>query len=71
MASDPYTPETNEVRAHYVSARMLLLPTWAPSPAEEFDRWLAGVKADAWDEGFAAEYDSDGRVVNPYLGESH
>jgi hypothetical protein len=41
---------------------------------QEFDRWLASVKADAWDEGVDAQrlvspaWEAD-RPVSPYRGE--
>ena len=39
-----YTPTTEEVRNRYLSEVF-------PEDEAEFDRWLAEVKAQAWDEG--------------------
>jgi len=41
MAEDSYVPTTDEVRLKYESASL------GQSASAEFDRWLAGVKADA------------------------
>ena len=51
-----YTPTTEEVRWQF--------STDSPSEfmPEQFDRWLAEVKAEAWEEG----WDSDLYAVNPY-----
>jgi hypothetical protein len=55
-----YTPTTKRVREAYALF---------DEDEAEFDRWLAGVKAKAWDQGGVAGYDA-GRgipsVVNPY-----
>jgi hypothetical protein len=61
-----YTPTTAQVRTDYVRAH----DAWG----QDFDLWLASVKADAWEEG-----EADGRhnercfidideIVNPYRG---
>ena len=42
-----YTPTTEEVRNRYLSEVF-------PEDEAEFDRWLAEVKAEAWDEGHDA-----------------
>jgi hypothetical protein len=59
-----YTPTTAQIKEKYVEDTIPI------DIAEvEFDRWLAGVKAKAWDQGGVAGYDA-GRgipsVVNPY-----
>lgn len=72
-------PDTNVVRATYATAA-----TYRQSPdpdrVAEFDRWLAGVKADAWDEGEQAgmrradwEYGATPNMPkpNPYEGDRH
>ena len=50
-------PDTNVMRATYATAA-----TYRQSPdpgrATEFDRWLAGIKADAWDAGVEAQMDA-------------
>ena len=59
-----YTPTTDEVRDHYASypgAR------FTPETAERFDRWLASVKAEAWDEGWEEGVSwPHGKLQNPY-----
>lgn len=51
-----YTPTTEEVRKAYLSLRGGI--TWYEGKAEaidaQFDRWLAGVKADAYDKAIKA-----------------
>lgn len=49
-----YTPTTEEVRGLYSMGN--------PEEIFEFDRWLAEVKAQAWQDGWYAK-DTD---VNPY-----
>ena len=54
---DDYTPTTEEVRGVYSYGA---LAEWEDdililrAKAQGFDRWLASVRADAWDEGYAA-----------------
>ncbi len=56
-----YTPTTEEVRHAHVGKQAVCVnhgdwiteEQWAEFGAE-FDRWLASVKADAWEEGFDA-----------------
>ncbi len=61
----PYTPTTEEVRAAYES-------TWLSDTMTgrdvEFDRWLAEVKAEAWQEGFdrGVLFFNSGDERNPY-----
>jgi len=54
-----YTPSTRRVRAAYVHG--VGGSTWYEGKAEslqkDFDRWLAEVKADAWDEGWLHNVD--------------
>ena len=70
-----YTPTTEEVRNGERLARLYkvngfdYVATEKISP-EEFDRWLADVKAEAWEEGYDDGY-VDGscdreRADNPY-----
>ena len=62
-ASD-YTPTTEEIRLDYAPAKTF------PADAEaQFDRWLAEVKAQAWEEGRYTqyrEYPRPARRDNPY-----
>lgn len=60
-----YTLTTEEVRQ------------LAPLTDEEFDRWVAEVKAEAWDEGYSKAWVDDcgypaglADPVNPYRGEN-
>ena len=62
-----YTPSTEQVRQLYANSM----------DPEGFDRWLAQVKADAWDGGYrAAHYDAvmlieaDDATPNPYRKET-
>lgn len=50
--SEPYTPTTEEVRASYLSALTHNHPMNVGEVIAEFDRWLAGVKAEAFEQGF-------------------
>lgn len=56
-----YVPTTDDLRKAWVEH------TWAYGGTviakREFDRWLAQVKADAWDEGYRAGW-SDGGDAN-------
>lgn len=47
--TDEYTPTTAEVRACWGWDDDYEIPS--PARNAEFDRWLAQVKAEAWDEG--------------------
>jgi hypothetical protein len=61
-----YTPTTKFVRNRWSGG-------W-PQRAADFDRWLAGVKVEAWDEGYVACAVDDGDVVqtlNPYREEEN
>lgn len=66
----PYTPTTEEIRLRYSDSRH-----WGEELDAQFDRWLAEVKAQAWEEGFQGGYDSAmgvGNIPNPYRqGEEH
>ena len=54
----PYTPTTEEVRLDYAPAK-----TFPADAEEQFDRWLAEVKAQAWHEGLEA---AELGIANPY-----
>ena len=56
----PYTPTTEEVRADYC----LLADVSRPRQLQ-FDRWLAEVKADAWQEGWDTKPPYQ-EINNPY-----
>lgn len=67
--SDDYTPSTDEVRINHIGTHPTLATGNEVRRMEEFDRWLATVRADAWDEGYEA---TGGRAwhereaTNPY-----
>ena len=57
-----YTPTTEEVRNLF---------SWDNGEGEivakkGFDRWLAEVKAQAWEEGFTAKWHETYQADNPY-----
>lgn len=76
-----YTPTTDKVRVAYIvgniySAKDCGTPPQTPTQLKrEFDRWLAEVKAQAWDEGYSVG-SQDGSIVgvgrahNPYTEEA-
>ena len=55
-----YIPETNDVRMNYVDGTRQLhgKNMRLEDVYSEFDRWLAEVKAQAWDEGYLASCES-------------
>ena len=72
MSEQPYTPTTNEVRnAYRLSDQDIDGSPYLPEKSDaEFDRWLAGVKAEAWEEGAMQGHDDHEFGVevwtNPY-----
>ena len=65
-----YTPTTEEVRLAYWNGRKFSLENHDINNIAEFDRWLAEVKSQAWEEGYDEGY-VDGscdreRADNPY-----
>ena len=50
--ADEYTPTTEQVRSGYVWLSAGDNPGAQEEASEDFDRWVRGVLADAWDEGF-------------------
>lgn len=69
--SEPTTPTTDQVRAHYVYYAHSM--SGDPAPADvyvaEFDRWLRQVQTDAWQKGADTGYDQghrDGFYSNAY-----
>ena len=55
-----YIPTTEEIRLRYSDSRH-----WGEELDAQFDRWLAEVKAEAWNEGVAACINETG-MQNPY-----
>ncbi|MGN0100737.1 MAG: hypothetical protein ACI39C_07340 [Dietzia sp.] len=87
MSEQPYTPTTDECRNAYLAIQqtldgmsVLAGKDHAVRPVDslyaEFDRWLAGVKADAWLEGYQQGYCVEPRPdwanahENPYQQEA-
>ena len=66
-----YTPTTEEVRQGYVSlSKLNLKDPYHAIVSEWFDRWLAEVKAQAWEEGRQSQYQEYPRIAevdNPYV----
>ena len=70
-----YTPTTEEVRRGYVSlSKLNLQDPYHAIVSEWFDRWLAEVKAQIWDEAYTEGYRHGTCDVepsdNPYRGEN-
>jgi len=68
-----YIPTTEEVRMYYKHPEGSKI-AWFVTPVE-FDRWLAEVKAQAWEEGLEAKFkrledDDSISLPNPYRGEN-
>ena len=67
-----FTPPTEIVRARYVEfsggVPEGLEATRDHVEGGAFDRWLAKVKADAWDEGARDYYNAPLGAVNPHRG---
>jgi hypothetical protein len=64
-----YVPTTEEVFHCYQYCSIMEDPESAHEAEPQFDRWLAEVKAQAWDEGVAAHRRYD-YPENPYRGEN-
>lgn len=75
--SSEYTPPTEEVReAYQMTGDGLDFRVFAARRGEEFDCWLASVRAEAWDEGhrapiYISNFDGDylGKTPNPHRKE--
>lgn len=59
-----YTPTTGVVRTDYIRTQF----TDVDKAGEEFDRWLAEVKAEAWQEGWDTKPPYQ-EINNPYRQE--
>ena len=72
--SDQYTPTTGQVRFAYIDRKGFIRQAFGSeadddqAASTEFDRWLASVKAAAWDEAIseAAEQGTIQTPPNPY-----
>lgn len=73
--STPYTPSLDEVRGRHNANARLEAMTWRQADAQ-FDRMIAKVRADAWDQAVRAMRYEDGTpveivsMVNPYRNEA-
>lgn len=75
-----YTPTTDEMRSMILEFGELIAvsrhePEYRDRLITEFDRWLAQVKAEAWDEGHNTPHlpefmDYQFTAVNPYREET-
>ena len=69
--SEPYTPDEHNVRAAWIETGL----GSEESLIAEFERWLARVKADAWEEGVEAQMYAYGNghdaTDNPYEEDRH
>ena len=64
--SDAYTPDEEQVREQYTQEQPPQIGSVAEKRAE-FDRFIAGIKAEAWEEGYAVgQTDHDCDATNPY-----
>lgn len=68
---NPYTPDEEDVRTIYSDHTVRWIDGQTPYRAErEFDRFLAQVRRDAWQEGAQAQADTYGGQIdtgpNPY-----
>lgn len=64
-----YTPTTEEVRrAHWLGTAMRSTDHLRENAV--FDRWLAEVKAQVWEEGYNAKWAETWFEDNPYRGEN-
>ena len=66
-----YRPDTDSVRACYLSTHTAASGERVrDEAARSFDRWLAGIRADAFDEGAEAQMEADENghdaTDNPY-----
>ena len=62
MSTDEYVPHESYVREAWVDRLGTDNPLFMDEAEDEFDRFLARVRRDAWNEGWTAELDDN----NPY-----
>lgn len=61
-----YTPTTEQVRSAWAYFRNVSqADTTYPEALAQFDRWLADIKADVWDEAHAAGFCEGSHGFNP------
>ena len=71
--SSEYTPTVGELRQAYVEASgaTVAQESYYAEQVAEFERGIARIKAEAWDEGYAAgQTDDEFEATNPYRGEA-
>ncbi|MGO3067116.1 MAG: hypothetical protein ACTIIT_13905 [Brevibacterium linens] len=56
MSDETRTPNANTVRSVFVRAHPFSASTSYEDRRAEFDRFIARIKAEAWDEGWSAGY---------------
>ena len=69
---DSYTPTERDLRRAYVEASgaTVAQESYYAEQVAEFERGLARIKAEAWDEGYAAgQTDDEFEATNPYREE--
>ena len=67
-----YVPTVGELRQAYVEASgaSMAQESYYAEQVAEFERGIARIKADAWDEGFRAGRNGHSPYVNPYREEA-
>ena len=66
-----YVPTVGELRQAYVEASgaTVAQESYYAEQVAEFERGIARIKAEAWDEGYAAgQTDDEFEATNPYQG---
>ena len=70
---DSYVPTVGELLQAYVEASgaSMAQESYYAEQVAEFERGIARIKAEAWDEGYAAgQTDDEFEATNPYRGEA-
>ena len=73
--SEQYTPSLEELSDYYIEGRLQMHDGFQPANEEQFNRAIAKIKADAWEEGRALQAALDLLpwslpAKNPYKGEA-
>ena len=71
--TENYTPTESDLRQTYVEASgaSMAQESYYAEQVEEFERGIARIKAEAWDEGYAAgQTDDEFEATNPYREEA-
>lgn len=71
---DDYTPSTEEVKTDYLNMQSFVADEKDIDAnyraLMKFNRWLASVRADAWDEGYATRTEYERGIVAAYLDDA-